>query len=107
MQAEGPTAPRAEGSAAARTESPAAPRTEGSATTRTEGPAAARTQTPADYALTLRDAEKALAAAATASDIRNIWKQYNPTLGHRTLGRLLLGRRSTELLQKHDPGRDG
>ena len=97
MQAEGPTAPRAEGSAAARTEGSSAPRT--------EGPAASRIA--ADYALTLRDAEKALAAAATASDIRNIWKQYNPTLGHRTLGRLLLGRRSTELLQKHDPGRDG
>ncbi len=60
----------------------------------------------ADYALTLRDAEKALAAARTADDVRNIWKQYNPTLGHRTLGRLLLGRRSAELLQKHDPGKE-
>jgi hypothetical protein len=61
----------------------------------------------ADYALTLRDAEKALAAARTAGDVRNIWKQYNSTLGHRTLGRLLMGRPAAELLAKHDPGRDG
>lgn len=78
------------------TEGPAAPRAEGLAT---------RT-IAADYALTLRDAEKAIAAARTADDIRNVWKQYNPSLGHRTLGGLLLGRRSAELLQKHDPAKD-
>lgn len=57
-----------------------------------------------DYELTLREAEKALAAAHTADDIRNAWKKYNSVLGHRTLGRLLMGRRAAELLSKRDPG---
>jgi hypothetical protein len=64
-----------------------------------------------DYELSLREAEKALAAARTADDVRNAWKKYNSALGHRTLGRLLLGRRAAELLAKRDPdaraGRDG
>jgi hypothetical protein len=53
-----------------------------------------------DYELTLRDAEKALASARTADDIRTLWKKYNAALGHRTLGRLLLGRPSADLIQK-------
>jgi len=59
-----------------------------------------------DYELTLREAEKSLAAAQTADDIRNTWRRYNSALGHRTLGRLLLGRRSAELLAKRDPDND-
>ena len=55
-----------------------------------------------DYEVTLREAEKALHAAISADDIRNAWRKYNSALGHRTLGRLLMGRRSTELLQKRD-----
>ena len=55
-----------------------------------------------DYEVTLKEAEKALHAAASADDIRNAWKKYNAVLGHRTLGRVLMGRRSTELLQKRD-----
>lgn len=56
-----------------------------------------------DYQITLREAEKALRSAQTADDVRNTWKKYNSTLGHRTLGRLLLGRSSAELLAKHKP----
>jgi hypothetical protein len=55
-----------------------------------------------DYEVTLREAEKALHAAISANDVRNAWRKYNGVLGHRTLGRLLMGRRSTELLQKRD-----
>jgi hypothetical protein len=55
-----------------------------------------------DYELTLREAEKALHAAQTAGDIRNAWKKYNGVLGHRTLGRLLLGRSAAELIAKRD-----
>ena len=51
-----------------------------------------------DYELTIREAEKALRTAQTADDIRNTWKRYMGTLGHRTLGRLLLGRAAAELL---------
>jgi hypothetical protein len=59
-----------------------------------------------DYELALREAEKALRAAATANDIRNAWKKHAPVLGHRTLGRLLLGRDASELLARRDPGDD-
>jgi hypothetical protein len=56
----------------------------------------------ADYDLTIREAEKALRAATTADDIRNIWKKHMGVLGHRTLGRLLLGRSAAELISKRD-----
>lgn len=56
-----------------------------------------------DYQLTIREAEKALRAATSADDIRNAWKKHVGALGHRTLGRLLLGRSAAELLSKHDP----
>jgi hypothetical protein len=60
-----------------------------------------------DYELTIRAAEKALRAATTADDIRNVWKKHNSVLGHRTLGRLLLGRSAAEILAKHDPDARG
>jgi hypothetical protein len=59
-----------------------------------------------DYQITLREAEKALRTAQTADDIRNTWKRYNSVLGHRTLGRLLLGRSAADLLAKHDDAKD-
>ncbi len=64
-----------------------------------------------DYDLTIREAEKALRSAQTADDIRNAWGKYLGALGHRTLGRLLLGRSAAELIAKRDqaegPARDG
>jgi len=59
-----------------------------------------------DYQITLREAEKALRSAQTADDIRSTWKRYNSALGHRTLGRLLLGRTAAELLARHDDAKD-
>ena len=56
-----------------------------------------------DYDLTVREAEKALRGAETADHVRNAWKKYLPQLGHRTLGRLLLGRSASELIAKRDP----
>lgn len=53
-----------------------------------------------DYEITIREAEKALRSARTADDIRNAWKRYMGALGHRTLGRLLLGRSATELIAR-------
>lgn len=55
-----------------------------------------------DYEYTIREAEKALRTAQTADDIRNVWKRHIGALGHRTLGRLLLGRAAAELLAKQD-----
>lgn len=59
-----------------------------------------------DYELTLREAEKSIGNAQTANDIRNAWRKYNSVLGHRTLGRLLLGKPAKELLAKRDPDKD-
>jgi hypothetical protein len=59
-----------------------------------------------DYDLTIREAEKALAAARTAGDVRNVWKRYNKTLGHRTLGRLLMGRSAAELVARQTGAED-
>lgn len=59
-----------------------------------------------DYELTLREAEKSIGNAQTANDIRNAWRKYNSVLGHRTLGRLLLGKQAAELLAKRDPDKD-
>lgn len=55
-----------------------------------------------DYELTLREAEKALRAARTADDIRNAWKKHLAALGHRTLGRLLLGRTAAEIVARRE-----
>jgi hypothetical protein len=60
----------------------------------------------ADYDLTVREADKALRAATTADDIRNVWKKHMGVLGHRTLGRLLLGRSAAELIAKRDESED-
>ena len=59
-----------------------------------------------DYQLTLREAAKALRDALTADDIRNAWRRYNSALGHRTLGRLLVGRTAAELLARRDAEKD-
>jgi len=55
-----------------------------------------------DFDLAVREAEKALREARTADDIRNAWKKYMGTLGHRTLGRLLLGRTAAELIARRE-----
>jgi hypothetical protein len=56
----------------------------------------------AEYERTLLAAEKAFAEAETAEEIRRAWKAYFPTLGHRTLGRLLVGRPGAELLSRRE-----
>jgi hypothetical protein len=52
------------------------------------------------YERALRDAERELAAAATADDVRSIWRKHFTVLGHRALGRLLVGRKSSDILAK-------
>ena len=53
---------------------------------------------PEEQAEALRNAERELLEAKTAEDIRRTWKKYYLTVGHRKLGRLLLGRSADELL---------
>ena len=59
-----------------------------------------------DYELAIRDAEKQLKDAHTSGDVRNAWKRHLPTLGHRTLGRLLMGQSSAAILAKHPDAKD-
>jgi hypothetical protein len=56
--------------------------------------------TDAEYASALREAERELAGATTAEDVRRIWRKHFGTLGHRALGRLLVGRSAEELLAR-------
>jgi len=56
--------------------------------------------TPAEYESALREAERELRSAATAADVRDIWRKHFGALGHRALGRLLLGRPADELLAR-------
>jgi len=47
---------------------------------------------------TLHAAEKELKAAKTADEVRAIWRKYYLGVGHRKLGRLLLGRSAEQIL---------
>jgi hypothetical protein len=46
----------------------------------------------------LHAAEKELKAAASADDVRAVWRKYYLTIGHRKLGRLLIGRTADQIL---------
>ena len=61
---------------------------------------ASNVTTDAEYETTLKTAEKALNGAQTAEDIRHIWKENSGALGHRTLGRLLMGTPASRHLER-------
>jgi len=46
----------------------------------------------------LHAAEKELKAAASADEVRTVWRKYYLTIGHRKLGRLLIGRTADQIL---------
>jgi hypothetical protein len=48
----------------------------------------------------LRQAEQELDGAKTADQIRQIWRKYYLQVGHRSLGRLLLGRAAEEIVAR-------
>jgi len=56
--------------------------------------------TTADYETTILAAEKELNEAQTAEDIRRTWRKHFGVLGHRTLGRLLLGQSANRILDR-------
>jgi hypothetical protein len=58
--------------------------------------------TNAEYEEAARSAAKELEQAQTADDVRKVWKKYYLTLGHRSLGRLLLGRPVAELVARRE-----
>ncbi len=48
----------------------------------------------------LKQAEKDLDGAKTADDIRQAWRKYYLQVGHRNLGRLLIGRSVDEIVAR-------
>jgi len=53
-----------------------------------------------EYEAALTAASKDLASASTADDVRKVWRAHMGTLGHRMLGRLLLGQSLDRLLER-------
>ena len=53
-----------------------------------------------EYEAAIKDAERALQQAQTADDVRGVWRKHTGSLGHRTLGRLLLGQSAERLLDR-------
>jgi hypothetical protein len=62
--------------------------------------------TPPDYEEALKAAEKEFAKAETADDVRRIWKKFYLTVGHRSLGRILMGRPALDLIARRQARRD-
>ena len=58
--------------------------------------------TAEDYESVLRAANKSLREASTAAEVREVWKAHLGTLGHRTLGRLLIGQDVERLLERRE-----
>jgi hypothetical protein len=56
--------------------------------------------TTEEYEAALKAAERELSQATTSEDVRRVWRRHFGVLGHRTLGRLLLGRSAEELLTR-------
>ncbi len=58
--------------------------------------------TTEEYETSIKAAEQELKQAKTADEIRETWRRHSGQLGHRTLGRLLLGRSAEELLTRRE-----
>jgi hypothetical protein len=54
----------------------------------------------------LKQAEQELDGAKTADQIRQIWRKYYLQVGHRNLGRLLIGRSVDEIIARRRSRRE-
>jgi hypothetical protein len=54
----------------------------------------------------LRQAEQELDGAKTADQVRQIWRKYYLQVGHRNLGRLLIGRSVDEIIARRRSQRE-
>jgi hypothetical protein len=61
----------------------------------------------AEYEAAVLDAESELQRAQSAEDVRRVWSKHFGKLGHRTLGRLLIGRPAKELLDRRAERQQG
>jgi hypothetical protein len=53
-----------------------------------------------EYEVAIKSAEQALKQAQTADQVRDVWRKHTGSLGHRTLGRLLMGQPADKLLDR-------
>lgn len=53
-----------------------------------------------EYETVIKAAELELKQAQTADDVRGVWRKHTGSLGHRTLGRLLMGQPAEKLLDR-------
>jgi hypothetical protein len=53
-----------------------------------------------EYEVAIKSAEQALKQAQTADQVRDVWREHTGSLGHRTLGRLLMGQSADKLLDR-------
>ena len=58
------------------------------------------TMAPEEAEAMLKDAERELDGAKTAEEIRQVWRKYYLKVGHRNLGRLLMGRSADEIIAR-------
>jgi hypothetical protein len=56
--------------------------------------------TEEEYETAIKAAEHDLRQARSADDVRGVWRQHMGMLGHRTLGRLLIGQSADRLLDR-------
>ena len=56
--------------------------------------------TDEEYEATIKAAEQELKQGQSADDVRGVWRKHTGSLGHRTLGRLLLGQSADRLLDR-------
>jgi hypothetical protein len=56
--------------------------------------------TEEEYEAAIKEAERDLKQAQSADDVRSVWRKHTGTLGHRTLGRLLMGQSADRLLDR-------
>jgi hypothetical protein len=53
-----------------------------------------------EYEVAIKSAELELKQAQTADEVRDVWRKHTGSLGHRTLGRLLMGQSADKLLDR-------
>jgi hypothetical protein len=63
-------------------------------------------KSPEETEALLRQAEEELDAAQSADDIRRVWRKYYLQVGHRNLGRLLIGRPAEEIIARRRSRQD-
>lgn len=66
----------------------------------------ATTKSPEETEALLRKAEEELDATKSADDIRRVWRKYFLQVGHRNLGRLLMGRSAEEIIARRRSRQD-